>query len=417
MVKRIEKLTGEQRAMMKPWADKWIKIGLSCEPANFELAEKGIRECYRLAGLDQPKIVIPVSSPLALRIAGPIAEYGVFLAKKQLNVRSSAVSAVRSAVDSEVGSAVRSAVRSAVSWSVDSAVDLEVGSAVRSTVRSAVRSAVDSEVDSAVSSAVRSAVDWAVDSAVDSAVGSAVNLAVRSAVRSSVSSDVGHDKSDNFKLLLNNLKKPAYYSTGNLYLWLCSYESFFTEVCGIKLNDDITEKANAYRIACKNAGWSLLYEDFAIVCDRPEFIKMEDGRLHSADGYAIKWRDGYGLAFWRGTRIPDEWMLGQKPTAAELLKWENIEQRRAGFEIIGWSSLLSELDAKVIDQHSNPEIGTLLEANIPDSGKERFLKATCGTGREFVIPVSKNVKTAVEAQAWTYEFDNYKDFIIPEVRT
>lgn len=34
MVTRIEKLTDAQSAAMRPWAEKWIGIGLSCEPAD-----------------------------------------------------------------------------------------------------------------------------------------------------------------------------------------------------------------------------------------------------------------------------------------------------------------------------------------------------------------------------------------------
>ena len=50
-------------------------------------------------------------------------------------------------------------------------------------------------------------------------------------------------------------------------------------------------------------------------------------------------------------------------------------------------------------------IGTLLEVNLPDIGKEKFLKVLCGTGREFAIPVPPFMKTALEANAWTYGLD------------
>ena len=83
--------------------------------------------------------------------------------------------------------------------------------------------------------------------------------------------------------------------------------------------------------------------------------------------------------------------------------------------MVKWVNILKELDAKVIDEDGDPEIGTLLEADIPDSGKERFLQVRCGTGRDFVLPVPKTMRTAIEANAWTYGLD-VKDFQ-PEVRT
>ena len=97
------------------------------------------------------------------------------------------------------------------------------------------------------------------------------------------------------------------------------------------------------------------------------------------------------------------------------LKWENIEQRRAACEILGWSKILSALNAKVIHKDPDPSIGTLLEAELPDSGVERFLQVRCGTGRDFVIPVPNEIQTARQGNAWTYGIE--PDQLKPEVRT
>jgi hypothetical protein len=98
------------------------------------------------------------------------------------------------------------------------------------------------------------------------------------------------------------------------------------------------------------------------------------------------------------------------------ITWENIEQRRCAAEIVGWAKILDELSAKIIDEDDDPEIGTLVEVDIPDIGKERFLKVQCGTGRTFAIPVPPEMSTAISAQAWTFGIE-LKDFKIPEVRT
>ena len=115
--------------------------------------------------------------------------------------------------------------------------------------------------------------------------------------------------------------------------------------------------------------------------------------------------------------IPGEWVTGQKPKAREALNWPNLEQRRAACEIVGWAQILTELDAKVIDQDEDPEIGTLLECVLPDAGKELFLRVRCGTGREFaLIATNSRAKTALEAQAWMHNLD-VRSFIKPEIRT
>ena len=106
----------------------------------------------------------------------------------------------------------------------------------------------------------------------------------------------------------------------------------------------------------------------------------------------------------------------QSLTASVALTCENIEQRRAACEIIGWNKILDELDARVIDEDGDPEIGTLIEVDLPDSGKERFLRVTCGTGRQFAIPVPRDCgDTAIAANSWTYGLTQHE--YKPEIRT
>ena len=54
MVKRIDVLTEAQKAQMAPWADRWIEVGLSTEPADFDAFEVHARRCYEAAGIEWP---------------------------------------------------------------------------------------------------------------------------------------------------------------------------------------------------------------------------------------------------------------------------------------------------------------------------------------------------------------------------
>ena len=168
----------------------------------------------------------------------------------------------------------------------------------------------------------------------------------------------------------------------------------------------------------KSCGWVWWHENVLAISDRPEVLRRDaQGRLHCEAGPSIAYRDGWSLYHWHGVSIPQEWVEGKPPAPSEALTWQNIEQRRAACEIVGWAKILKQLDAKVIDADSDAEIGTLLEVNLPDSGAERFLKVRCGTGREnIVLPVPREVRTALQANAWTYGIDDLKLFK-PEVRT
>src|SRR6266540_7299297 len=73
MVKALAFLTDDQRAQMPAWAERWIRIGLSTEPMDLPRFSDGVRACYRFAKIEEPRVIVPVSSPLVLALAAPIA--------------------------------------------------------------------------------------------------------------------------------------------------------------------------------------------------------------------------------------------------------------------------------------------------------------------------------------------------------
>lgn len=196
----------------------------------------------------------------------------------------------------------------------------------------------------------------------------------------------------------NTIFNEMIYGSSDAY-WLSYYEFMRKEV-GVK-NIDIIEGLVDLAKCC---GWLNVYEDVVVFQDRPEVILFdEQKRLHCQTGPAIRYRDGYSVYAWHGTRIPAEWIEDPLAlTATIALKWENLEQRRCACEILGWSKILKELNAVVIDEDGDPEIGTLVEVDIPDIGKERFLKVLCGTKREFALPVPPETETALAGNAWTF---------------
>jgi len=197
------------------------------------------------------------------------------------------------------------------------------------------------------------------------------------------------------------------------------YDSFLTgmrDVIGLRLPEH--ENYKFWEEAAIHGTIRVIHEKFCIVSDFPELLKIDDrNRPHCQDGPSHRWRDGWSLYHWHGVVIPEEWLtVPGHLTAKMAITWENIEQRRCAAEIVGWAKILDELSAKIIDEDDDPEIGTLVEVDIPDIGKERFLKVQCGTGRTFAIPVPPEMSTAISAQAWTFGIE-LKDFKIPEVRT
>lgn len=188
--------------------------------------------------------------------------------------------------------------------------------------------------------------------------------------------------------------------------WL-SFFNYFDEMCGITE----CKKLNPFMELAKHCGWVLTFDELVVLTHKPCSIKWDDEmHTHSEDSYAIEYRDGYGIAIWHGTRVPEEWILDRSSITPEvMLHWENVEQRRCACEIIGWAEVIKHLNAKVINKDADPTIGTLLEVDIPEIGVERFLVALDpNVGKEVGLSVPNEMETALEANSWTYGIDKFE---------
>ena len=134
---KITSLTPEQAARFGEWAKKWIDIGLSTEPADFEAATEAALRGYGLANLSRPMVVLRVSSPYAATVGGAMA----WLLLKGLGnkpstqVRDQVWDQVRAQVwdqvRDQVGAQVRAQVRAQVWDQVGDQVWDQVGGAAK----------------------------------------------------------------------------------------------------------------------------------------------------------------------------------------------------------------------------------------------------------------------------------------------
>lgn len=205
------------------------------------------------------------------------------------------------------------------------------------------------------------------------------------------------------------------YQGGNMWAGYSCYIAAMRDVLKLQLPEFITYQP--WEDCTHNGGFRFMQEEFCIVSDFPEFIKIDDNNQpHCVTGPSYKWRDGWSLYHWHGVEVPEVWINDKPSLKAEVaITWENIEQRRAACEIVGWHNILRELQAKTIHKDTNPQIGELVEVTLPDIGKERFLRVLCGTGREFALSVPKEMQIALEANAWTWNLS--PEEYAPEIRT
>src|SRR3990167_7443472 len=389
---KIVSLSLSERGRLREWRDKWVKIGLSTEPADFETFEKNVELCYRFAKL-KPVPVIKVESPIVGAFAASIAMH-VICSVFQAAIRRTVMLPVDSTVDSDVDSAVRSAVRSAVDSAVRSAVDSAVDSAVRSAVGSAVASAVRSAVGSAVDSAVRSAVG----SAVGSNMGSAVDSAIYSAFK---------DK----KLNWHNWIGGRFWSAWQAYV------TFFRYVCGWTPPTAILDRMRAYEKCQSSAGYWWANRDFCIVSNTPKKIERKENALHCENGKAIEYRDGWGLYFLNGVRMKEEYVMtpAEKIKPETILSEKNVDVRRELIRKIGVERLVSA--GKLLEQKNGYSLYDMSAVFHPiDRAVFLLMKNPSVPGVFHMEGVAPNVKTIQEALNLR-RYGNMKKEWNPEILT
>jgi hypothetical protein len=404
MAKRIDKLTDEQQSRFQAWSNRWIEIGLSTAPADFDAATEAALKAYKLCNLAKPTVILRMGSPYAATVGGA---YAWLLLKEVFKQQ------VGQQVGQQVEQQVGQQVRQQVGQQVGQQVWQQVWQQVEQQVRQQVRQQVEQQVWQQVWQQVGQQVEQQVGQQVEQQVWQQVEQQVWQQVEQQVWQQVWQQvEQQSFKAAVDGF---CNYGINSLWSSWGAYVSFFRDVCGWE--DPVLEKFEIDEALVKSCGWTWWHQNVLAISDRPSEIHRDvNGRLHGEKGPSISYRDGWSLYHWHGVSIPAEWVTGKAPTAQEALTWANIEQRRAACEIVGWNNILQQLDAKVINADEDEEIGTLLEVNLPDSGKERFLQVRCGTGRSFALPVPKEMRTAMQANAWSYGIDDLKLFK-PEVRT
>jgi len=323
-------------------------------------------------------------------------------------VRGAVGDAVRGAVDDAVSGAVDGAVGDAVDGAVDDAVSDAVGGAVGGAVdyavRGAVGDAVRGAVDYAVDYAVRGAVDGAVGGAVDGAVGEAVGEAVYGAVDESKKIIAKHKLKIDWHYWLG-----GQFWVGYGYGWRgIAYCDFMFNACGLKLSDDIMERAEANRMVVESVNYIWPNSDFVMVCARPTNIHINDrGQLHNENGLAIRYPDGWGIYMIDGINVPEHVVMQPETiTIQEIQSEKNQEKQRILVRRFGVDRYLAQIGATLVDVDMRGIDGGGARALMREPNGNSWLVATDGsTERVYHMAVDPKSKTCQEAHMSLSGFD------------
>jgi hypothetical protein len=370
---KITKLSDEQWAEILAYRDEALRKALTPGPADIEAARLAFDKMCDAVG-EKRRPIFRFSSPLIAILAMPF----VISALTQQQLPTVAERQLDSQLRSQLGSQLGS----------------QLDSQLYSQLRSQLGSQLYSQLDSQLRSQLRSQLGSQLRSQLDSQLGSQLDSQLRSQLDSQLDSKLG-----------SQLDNATYYRRyGHCEMgWWAYWRG--GEMAGAFYSHAERERLGWWLTVSETCGWWWPMESCIIVAGRPE-TRWDDQRLlHCENGPAIDFDDGCEVYSWHGVQVPKEWITEKAITPQQALTWENIEQRRAACEILGWNRIISELGGITIDRDDDPQVGELIRVAIPEIGEEKFLRVRCGTGREFALPVPPNMKTALEANAWTYGID------------
>lgn len=140
----------------------------------------------------------------------------------------------------------------------------------------------------------------------------------------------------------------------------------------------------------QHCGASYLYDDFAIICDRPSMIHINNGMLHCENGMAFSFSDGCGVYALNNINVPEYVVLApEKITYAKILDEQNAEVRRIMIERIGPERFVAISNAQVVHQDIDA-IGNM----------RRLIKIPIGQEDWYGIKVTDSSKTQNANGEW-----------------
>jgi hypothetical protein len=166
----------------------------------------------------------------------------------------------------------------------------------------------------------------------------------------------------------------------------------------------------------KSAGWWWPFADAVILTERPTTLHRDgQTRLHSENGPALAYPDGFAIWSWHGVRVPQH-LIETGWDLKQIFDEPNAEIRRCAIEKIGWDRFIQDSGLKKVASCPDPGNAPhyLALYDLPDGlddlydAEARILlcvngtEERDGTRHRFGLPVPAHHTDPVEAAAELY---------------
>ena len=151
--------------------------------------------------------------------------------------------------------------------------------------------------------------------------------------------------------------------------WLAFYE-YFKDACGLERQTNML--SGLWEVA-QSAGWYLPHEHICWISERHHRVcRNSRGQIHSHDGMAVQYPDGWGVWAWNGVRVTEQIILTPETlTPIQIAKEPNAQVRQVMVERVGIERVCQMFSAKSVDRQSTYE---LLILDLGDGRKRPYLK-------------------------------------------
>ncbi len=175
----------------------------------------------------------------------------------------------------------------------------------------------------------------------------------------------------------------------------------------------IVDRLNGLLQVAAHVGWFVPHERICFVAERHDVLRLDaNGRLHAADGPALRYPDRWSRYFWKGIEL-SPWMIEQ-PDWLELNRIEREPDpviRHCLVDILtperfigrGYAKRVATDDCGVLWQHNWRLGGVWAAVEVVNGTAEPD-----GTWKHYFLTVPGNLRSARQAVAWTYGLNEWE---------
>ena len=418
---KIEKLTKEQEEYLPVFRQKYLDLTCDGKRIDRDKLQSAINDAYGLIDKEPPLLIILQSPQQAMMATAFLKSVGKINDSNELDnqLEEQLRKQLWDQLDNQLGDQLREQLDNQLWDQLWNQLKRQLGEQLNGQLRDQLREQLGEQLNRQLGSQLNRQLNRQLDSQLWEQLWNQLDSQLWKQLWNQLNGQLRDQLNGQLR---DQLEGQKMYDGGYLWgahdlYWIAFYK--FCNQIGVKYSKKQKEILDINFKIAEQCEWWWPYDGICFVSEKPLKVNWDGNVLHGEDKPAVLYEDGYAIYSWRGTNVPKEWIENKETITPEIaLTWENVEQRRCAAEIIGWYNVLEHpsLNPKVINKDEDPQIGELIEVDLPNIGRERFLKVECGTGRTFALPCPPNVNTALDAQAWL-NFCTPEDILSIEFRT